>query len=55
MIIANDLAGIIRACNSIKESTYSEMLPYIDENEQRVKKYFKLGDRVTQKLKELFG
>jgi len=55
MIIVNDLAGVIRACNYITESTYSEMLPYIDENEKRVKAYFRLGDRVTQKLKELFG
>lgn len=55
MIIVKDLASIIRACNGITESRYAEMLPYIEENEQRVKQYFKLGDRVTQKLKELFA
>jgi hypothetical protein len=54
MIIVDDLAGIIRACNGIRESTYNDMLPYINENENRVKAYFNLGDRVTRKLKELF-
>jgi hypothetical protein len=55
MFIANSLNDIIRICNNIDETTYSRLLPHIDNNEQLVKKYQKLDDRVTAKLKELLG
>jgi RNA recognition motif-containing protein len=31
-IVANDFKEIVNACNSLDENTYSEMLPYIEEN-----------------------
>jgi hypothetical protein len=55
MFIANNINEIIRICNSINETTYSNLLPHIDANEQLVKKYQRIGVRVTEKLKELLG
>lgn len=53
MFIANSLDEIIGICNSIDESTYSSITQFIDINEQKVKKYQRLSDRVTQKIKDL--
>jgi hypothetical protein len=55
MLIANSLNEIIDICNHIDENTYAKMQDVISINEEKVKKYHKLGDRVTDKLKELLG
>jgi hypothetical protein len=52
---AESINQIINFCNGLDETTYHKLMPFIDENEKRVKKYFKLGDRITEKLKELFN
>lgn len=55
MLIANSLDEIIAITNGITESTYSQMQESISINEEKVKKYNRLGDRLTIKLKELLG
>ena len=55
MLIANRLDEIIAITNGITESTYSQMQESISINEEKVKKYNRLGDRLTIKLKELLG
>lgn len=55
IFIANSLDEIIRICNDIDESTYSTLTQFADINEQRVKKYQRISDRVTQKIKDLLG
>ena len=53
MFIANSLDEIINICNSIDENTYAKIQEAISINEAKVKKYHRLGDRLTDKLKEL--
>jgi hypothetical protein len=55
MFIANSLDEIINICNTIDENTYVKMQESISINEAKVKKYHRLGDRLTDKLNELLG
>jgi hypothetical protein len=55
MFIANSLDEIINICNMIDENTYAKMQESISINEAKVKKYHRLGDRLTDKLNELLG
>jgi hypothetical protein len=53
MLIADNIDHLIDICNGIDDSTYSKMQNAISINEQKVKKYNRIGDRLTEKLKEL--
>jgi hypothetical protein len=55
MLIANSLDEIITITNEITESTYSQLQESISINEEKVKKYNKLDNRLTEKIKELLG
>lgn len=55
MLIVNNLDELITVTNWITESTYSQMQDSISINEMKVKKYNRLGDRLTEKMKELLG
>lgn len=53
ILIANSLDEIIEICNRIDDNTYASMEVFTEINAELVKKYYRLGDRVTEKLKEL--
>jgi len=52
-IIVNDLKDIIDACNSLNENTYSEMLPYIEDNYKKSGEYVDIGERLKNKIKDI--
>ncbi len=49
-IIANDLKDIIEACNSLDESTYNNMLPYIEDNFKRSQEFANIGERLKKDI-----
>lgn len=52
-IIVDNLNDIIKTCNSLTPEIYQNMLPYIEENFEKSKKYATIADRLEDKIKEL--
>jgi hypothetical protein len=54
-IIVDNLEDIVDACNSLDGNTYEKMLPAIEENFEKSKKYATINDRLEIKIKELLN
>lgn len=54
IIAGRNLTDLIKACNSLHDKTYEHMLPYIEENSKRARKYLDHPRRISEKLRELF-
>ena len=55
IISGKDSTEILQSCNNIHEKTYEYMLPYIEENSVRARKYLDHPKRISVKLAELFS
>lgn len=53
IICGRSLRELIRACNRLHPQTYEHMLPYIEENSIRARKYLDHPRRLSEKLAEL--
>ena len=52
-IIVNDLNEIVDACNRLTSETYSQMLPYIEENYNRSMEYTSIGEMLKNKIESI--
>jgi hypothetical protein len=52
MFIVNTLEDIVNVCNSITPETYSQMLPYVQENYERSIKYAKFRETLRDEVIE---
>lgn len=52
-IIVNDLNEIVDACNRLTPETYSQMLPYIEENYNRSMEYTSIGEMLKNKIESI--
>lgn len=53
--IVKDLGDIIDVCNNLKETTYNDMLPYIEHNYKESLKYADLSGNFKDKLNEILN
>lgn len=51
-IIVDSVNAIINKTNSITKETYQEMLPYIEKNHERSKKYINVGENVKRSIEK---
>jgi hypothetical protein len=52
-IMVDNLKDIIEACETLTPETYQNMLPYVEDNLEKSKKYATISDRLENKIKEL--
>lgn len=55
IIVVDNVNDIIDACNSINESTYQEMIPYIEENYEKSHEFVRVNERMFDLIKEILA
>lgn len=53
MFRVNGVEDIISVCNGVNREMYSSMIPVIEENFERAKKYVDIGERLKDKINEI--
>jgi hypothetical protein len=55
MILVQDAAEAIRACNTLTPELYEKMLPAVEDNFRRSEQYVDVVPRLRRKIRELLG